>query len=342
MIGVAHPIALSLLVLAPLAGWWAVRRRRSAIVYPSLSLVEGLPGGRARWAVWGIATIRTLAVAGLALAAANPRTPDHRTRLSAEGIALVLVLDVSGSMGETDYGHDAAGKPVSRLEAAKRVLRLFVAGGEADGVRFAGRSQDQLGLVAFAAVPRTVCPLTLNHSVLLTLADNLTPATGVDAGTNLGDALAEGLLRLEAAGDRRKVLVVLSDGESNTERAGPNTPLKPRQAAQLATNLRIPVHCIDCGGEPMAAGNDETAKQRADGRRVLEAVANLTGGRLLTANDPAGLRAAYAEMDALETAPAMTFRYRRYHNYGPACGLLGVGLLAIGSLLEATWWRRRP
>ncbi len=342
MIGFAHPPALGLLLLAPLAGWWALRRRRPALRYPALTLVAGLPRGRARRAVWGSATLRTLAVTALALAAAGPRTPDLRTRLPADGIALLLVADVSGSMGEADYGVDATGKPVSRLEAAKGVVRLFVAGGESDGVRFSGRPADQLGLVGFAAVPRTVCPLTLNHSVLLTLADGLTPTTGVDAGTNLGDALAEGLLRLDAAGDRRKVLVVLSDGEQNADRAGPDAPLKPRQAAQLAANLRIPVHCIDCGGEAKAGASDEAAKQRADGRQTLQAVAALTGGRFLAADDPAGLRAAYQELDALETAPAVSFRYRRYHDYGPACGLAGLGLLAVAALLEATRWRRRP
>ena len=340
MIGFAHPAALGLLLLAPLAGWWSLRRRRTALRYPSLTLVDGLPRGRAVRAVWGTAVLRGTAVAALALAVAGPRFPDLRTRLPADGIALMLVLDVSGSMGEADYGTDATGKALSRLDAAKTVLKRFVAGGEVDGVTFAGRPTDQVGLVAFAAVPRTACPLTLNHSVLLTLADGLAPTTGVDAGTNLGDALAEGLLRLEAAGDRRKVLVVLSDGEQNADRAGPTGPLKPREAAQLAANLRVPVHCIDCGGEAKPGASEEAAKQRADGRRTLETVAAMTGGRFLTADDPAGLRAAYQQLDALETAPADTFRYRRYHEYGPACGLVGVGLLAVGGLLEATRWRR--
>lgn len=342
MTGFAHPWLLVLLPLAPLAGWWAARRRRTALRYPSLALVAGLPGGRARRAVWGSATHRTLAVALLALAAAGPRSPDLRTRLPAEGIAVVLVVDVSGSMAEPDYGPGPDGKPTSRLAAAKGAFRLFAAGGEADGGRFAGRPADQLGLVAFAAVPRTACPLTLNHSVLLAVADTLAPAEGIDAGTNVGDALAEGLLRLDAAGDRRKVLVLLSDGEHNADRDGPDAPLKPRQAAQLAANLGVPVYAIDCGGESPAGASEDAAKQRQDGRRTLEAVAALAGGRCFAADDPAGLREAYRQIDALETKPAEAFRYRRYHEYGPACGLAGLGLLAAGTLLDATRWRRLP
>lgn len=342
MTGFAHPLLLLLLPLAPLAAWLAVRRRRTALRYSSLGLVEGLPGGRARRAVWGSATVRGLSAALLALAAAGPRTPDLRTRLPADGIAVALVVDVSGSMAEPDFGTGPDGRPLSRLAAAKGVFRLFVAGGEADGVTFDGRPADQLGLVSFAAVPRTACPLTLNHSVLLAVADTLAPTEGVDAGTNLGDAIAEGLLRLDAAGDRRKVLVVLSDGEQNADRDGPDAPLKPRQAAQLAANLGVPVYAIDCGGEPKPGAGEESAKQRQDGRRTLETVAALTGGRCFAADDPAELREAYRQIDALETTPAVAFRYRRYHEYGPACGLAGLGLLAAGSLLDATRWRRLP
>ncbi len=54
-------------------------------------------------------------------------------------------------------------------------------------------------------------PLTHNHSVLMTVLDALRPKAGIDAGTNVGDALAEGLIRLDAAGPRRKVLILLSD-----------------------------------------------------------------------------------------------------------------------------------
>jgi Ca-activated chloride channel family protein len=328
MTGVAHPLALLLLVAAPAAGWLAVRRR-TALRYPSLTLVAGLPRGRAVWATWGTAGLRGLAVALFAVAAAGPRRPDLRTRVPSDGIAIVTVLDVSGSMAEADYGPDRT----TRLAAAKAVLKRFALGG--DG--FAGRPADQLGLVAFAAVPRTACPLTLNHAVLVAVAEALEPAPAAEAGTNLGDALAEAIVRADAAGDRRKVLVVLSDGEQNADRAG---VLKPRAAAQLAANLGVVVHCVDCGGDPTA--DPDAVQRRADGRATLEAVAALGGGRCFAAADPAGLREAYRQIDALETRPADGFRYRRYVELAPACGLAGLGLLAVGGLLEATRWRRRP
>ncbi len=343
MIRFANPEFLLLAPLATAFAWWWAVRRRPALRYSDVRLVAGLPRGRARSATWGGALLRGFAMLGLVLAAAGPRTPDLHTRLPAEGIAIVLVLDVSGSMATPDYAGSPDGPPETRLEAAKKAFRLFVAGGDApDGTHFDGRPRDQVGLVTFAAVPQTTCPLTHNHSVLLEVTDAQQAKSGIDAGTNVGDAMAEGLIRLDAAGPRRKVLILLSDGEHNINRDGPDAALKPRQAAQLAANLGVPVYAVDCGGEPRPDATADEVKQRADGRRVLQAVAELTGGRSFAAGTADELRAVYQEIDALERQPSETFRYRRYHEYYPWCAAAAIGLLGAAVLLDRTWWRRVP
>ena len=100
----AHPAFLFLLPLAVLVAWRHLRRRRPALRFPDASLFAGLPVGRAARAKWGGAILRGLILAGLILAAANPRWPDLRTRIPVDGVAIVLVLDVSDSMGQPDYG----------------------------------------------------------------------------------------------------------------------------------------------------------------------------------------------------------------------------------------------
>src|SRR5438105_11635087 len=210
MPGFATPELLWLLPLAPLLAWWWAVRRRPALRYPDVRLAAGLPRGRAWRARWGGAAFRGLAVAALVTAAAGPRTPDRKTRLPAEGIAVVLALDVSGSMATPDFAWTPDAPPLTRLDAAKRAFKLFVAGGDGPGgTHFDGRPADQIGLVTFAAVPQTACPLTLNHSVLLAVLDEQQPRQGIDAGANIGDALAEAEIRLDAAGQRRKVLILL-------------------------------------------------------------------------------------------------------------------------------------
>src|SRR5262245_19348204 len=212
----ATPLCLLLLLLVPPLIWWWLRRRRAAVSYPGEGLLAGLPPGRARAARVGGATLRAVALTCLALALSGPRWPDLRTPLEAEGIAIFMVVDVSGSMGERDF--DWEGLPITRLEAAQRAFRLFVAGGMAEGVkgRFEGRPTDLVGLVTFATRPEVNCPLTLSHSALLRLLDAEQPrAVPGDSETNLSDALALALDRLRSAGPRRKVLVLLTDGEHN-------------------------------------------------------------------------------------------------------------------------------
>src|SRR6478609_6043757 len=117
MLSFATPAFLWLAPLAAVVAWWWARRRRPALRYADLRLVAGLPTGRAWRARWGGALLRGLACLALIIACAGPRRPDLQTRLPAEGIAIVLALDVSGSMGAEDVPWNANSPPVSRLEA---------------------------------------------------------------------------------------------------------------------------------------------------------------------------------------------------------------------------------
>src|SRR5947209_17625813 len=131
MIQFASPRYLLLLLLVPVLVWWYLRLGRNALRFPGLTLLTGLPAGRARLARVGGAALRGLTLTLLVVALAGPRTPDLRTRIDTEGIALVMVVDVSGSMGEHDFVWDGAA--VSRLDAVKHVFRLFVEGGKGGG-----------------------------------------------------------------------------------------------------------------------------------------------------------------------------------------------------------------
>lgn len=338
MLGFAQPLFLLLVPLAPLLAWRHLRRRRPALRFPDAALFAGLPTGRAAVARWGGAVLRGVALAALVLAAANPRVPDLKTRLPVDGIAIALVLDVSGSMND-DFGTSPGGARVTRLDAAKQAFRLFVAGGTApDGTPVEGRPNDQIALIAFAAVPYTTCPLTHNHSVLLKVLDEQKALDGVHNGTNIGDALVEAQTRLLAAGERPKVIVLLSDGEHNKFGGG---ALTPAQAADLAAKLGIPVHTIDCGGDG-STGTPDEARQRADGRAVLDSVANQTGGKAFVADSGEDLRAVLKSIDSLTPRPADPFRYRRYRDFGPWCGLAAVAALLLFTLLERTHWRTLP
>jgi Ca-activated chloride channel homolog len=329
----AHPLFLLLLPLTPLAAWAWLRKSSRALRWPDIRLLTALPAGRENAARWGGAALRGLGIAALVCALAGPRWPDHGSRLPVEGIAILIALDVSGSMAESDFSWN--GEPIPRLAAAQRAVRQFVLG---NGLEHPGRDNDQIGIVAFAAQPEDTCPLTLSHDVLVKLLDAEEPRGAPDTGTNIGDALAWSLKKLEAAGSRRQVIVLVSDGEHNA--AAP--ALTPRQAGQLAAQRGVPVYTIDAGPPPRLEDKPEDIAARKAAQQSLSAVAALTGGRSVVAHDAAALHEAMMAIDQLERAPATSFQYRRYFEGFSACAAIALTSLALALGLESTLWRRVP
>jgi Ca-activated chloride channel homolog len=355
----ANPVYLWLMLLVPPLLWWGLRRRRCALRHPAVSMVGRLPPGRARLARWGPAVLRSLSLLLLVTALAGPRWPDLHTRIETEGIAIVMLVDVSGSMGERDF--DWRGESITRSDAVKKAFRLFVAGGDGpestgdgtDASNFQGRPTDQIGIVTFATRPETACPLTLSHSVLLRLLDEEQPRTiPGESETNISDAVAMGLHRLRSAGPRRKVLVLLSDGEHNVPH--PQSGWTPRQAAQVANGLHVPIYSIDAGGsgastkEPAMkdeAGTEQAVspgETRAQAVRTLEEMARIAHGQSFQARDTKGLLNACRAIDDLERTDVRSFQYRRYHEAYPWFGLASFVLFGVSLGLERTIWRRIP
>jgi Ca-activated chloride channel family protein len=349
MLEFVHPLLLLPALAVPPLVWWWLRQRRGALRYPQTGLLAGLPPGRSRLARWGGAGLRATALLLGIAALAQPRWPDLRTRIPTEGIAIQMLVDVSGSMAEPDFKWN--NQPVSRLEAVKRAFHLFVVGGDADnGEHLEGRPDDQIGLITFATLPESPCPLTLSHSVLVQLLDEQEPKRiPTECRTNIGDAIAWGLHRLEKAQAQRKIIILLSDGEHNI----PPPALTPRQAAQLAANQGVIIYTIDAGGEvstaealegaPADSDSAPTAAElRASGKKALQAVAEITGGRYFEARDAASLLGVCQDIDRLERQPIISFQYRRYYDGFAWFGLGSLVLLVGAYVLETTVWQRLP
>jgi Ca-activated chloride channel family protein len=339
----ANPGFLLLLLAVPPLVWWWLRWRRPALRYPDTVWLAVLPSGRSRLASHGGAILRVTALVLLIIALAGPRWPDRGTRIPTEGIAIQMVVDVSPSMGELDYKWQ--GKNKSRLEAAKDAFRLFVQGGEgqAGGPRFQGRPNDLIGLLTFGDRPETTCPLTLSHSVLLHMLGKVESLPV--SQTNISDALVLGLYRLKNAPPKRKVLVLLSDGEHNY--LNPRSEWKPLQAAQIAANLGIPIYTIDAGGDVPGADDPDTAEGaaqvRAAGIRTLQDIASLTNGKYFEARDGEALLDVCGELDEqLEREPIESFQYRRYFEGFPWFALASLVLLVTATVLDRTVWLRVP
>jgi Ca-activated chloride channel family protein len=237
-------------------------------------------------------------------------------------------------MAEEDFPWQDA--KVSRLDGVKKIFRLFVAGGEAPGgVPLPGRPEDLVALVTFAARPETACPLTLDHRALLQILDAQEPRSAVEEGTtNPGDAVAWALHLLKNAPTRRRLIVFLTDGESNVPRG-----LRPLQAAQLAANRHVPLYTLDAAPDPSPS---EDAAGAAKARETLQTMARMTKGLYFRANDPTALAEACLQIDRLEKDRIDSFQYRRHHEGFAWFGLAALACWCAVLGLEATVWRKVP
>jgi Ca-activated chloride channel family protein len=337
----AHPWVLLLLLGLPPLAWWWLRQRRAALRFSDVSFAGQIRGGRTRLVRWSGLVARGIGLALLILALAGPRWPDEGSRIPTEGISICIVLDASQSMTKQDADWD--GKSVTRFEAVRKVFQLFVAGGTAPGgLEFSGRGNDLVALVVFGTRPETVCPLTLNHGVLLEILHKEEPRTVPGTNrTNIGDGIVWGLNALNATGKGKKVLVLLTDGEHNVEPPA----LKPRQAAQLAGNLEVPIYVIDAGKDSLGLGENEDGSEvnRDRARKILQEVAGIShAGKYFAAGDTKTLLEVCNQIDTLEKTKIESPIYRRYHE-GYVWFALTAFVFFFGIwMMELTWWRRVP
>ena len=100
----------------------------------------------------------------LALLIGKPQLVDTRSEVPVDGIDIMLVLDVSGSMQFQDYPDDER----SRLAIAK-----------SEAVRFINkRDNDAIGLVLFGKDAVSRAPLTLDKNILNTIVKELEIGVG--------------------------------------------------------------------------------------------------------------------------------------------------------------------
>ncbi len=333
-----QPAMLPLILLALPVFWWA-RRSGGRILFSSLRL---LPQSIKTWRMrLGFLPPLLLAVATalLAIALSGPRVADRQTRVKKQGIAIMLAIDVSGSMQALDLSEPDRER--TRLDAVREVLLKFVKGGSG----LLGRPDDLIGIVSFAAYADTRCPLTLDHDNLLSAAHNLQIVTQQDEdGTAIGEGLGLALERLRESKAKSKVAILLTDGVNNR---GDTAPL---QAAELAVTIGVKVYTVGAGTNGMAPvrvtdpfGRSMLTRMPVEiDEKMLKAIADKTGGRYYRATDAETLELVYRQIDALERSEFIEQRYRQYREYYPHVLILGLLLSALAWLLQAAVLRRLP
>lgn len=295
---------LVLLLIPVLIGiFWFIYKQRegTSFKFSSISLVRHLgTTWRSRWSflTW---VLRAVVLVLLLVALAGPRKLLAQSKLTSEGIDIVLALDVSGSMSALDYVVD--NHRISRLDIIKKTVESFIK----------QRSDDRLGLVVFGTQAYTVCPLTNDHEWL---TENLRQIRlGVIQDTTaIGSGIATSLLRFKDSKAKSKVIVLLTDGVNNSG------SIQPLDAAKMAKALGIKIYTIGAGTTGIVPfpvtdefGNVHYEEAQFDlDEGTLQKIAQMTQGEYFRAADTQSLGRIYAEIDKLEKTKIEEKGYKQY------------------------------
>jgi Ca-activated chloride channel family protein len=313
------------LVLA--AAWWLYRRRThgdARLQLPAASV-------RVRIAIspWQrlepfLPWLRGIGLILVLLALARPQAGSRIETISTFGVDIIVALDVSSSMSAEDF------RPRNRLEVAKRTVEQFID----------GRSNDRVGLVVFAGLAVTRCPLTQDHAMLNQFLGEVDFAPTDQDGTALGMGLASAVNRLRDSDARSKVVVLVTDGRNNQGQIG------PQAAAEAARALGIKVYAVGVGTEgeaPVPVGGGRYVMQQVElDEPLLREIAEQTGGEYFRATDAEALATVFARIDELEATEIESRVRVLYSELFHLALLPGVLLLGLERLLLATRLRRIP
>jgi Ca-activated chloride channel homolog len=310
------PRAVVLVLGAALVGFVAFylhRRRAAAMAFSQVKLI-GVRGVGALLADLP-AALRVLAVVALAIALARPET--YRTvKREVDSVDIMLVVDMSKSMEETDMPRD-------RMDAAQRVIRRFLR----------RNKNDRIGLVIFGQQAMLQCPLTHDTKMLEKIVADLVIGDVPELGTAIGDGLALAVAQLRRSEAKSKVVILLSDGDSNWV-----TRFDPDEAARAAQKLGIKVYTLLVGREESDLFGGMSVNPA-----TLRNIAALTGGEFFRASDYAafdrGFQTVRTKLDTTKRTVSERVPDKQLFVPFAAIALL---LIALEQLLSHTRLRRLP
>jgi len=290
-----------LLLFIPALLLLILRRGRGAtgaVIFPNLGVLYSL-GKRVNRLAWNIGL--PLAFLSLVLAIFGMARPvwrnEYQSRI-ASGIDILIAFDVSLSMDIDDFSFE--GLPMKRIDAAKMVVDAFIS----------RRPDDRIGLVAFAGRPVSVSPITLDHDWLRNGLDRLQlnrhgMGTVKEQGTAIGSALSTAATRLDNRDSKSKIIVLITDGASNSGK------ISPLEAAKHIRTLGIKTYTVAIGTEEgRVSGSIQTYPRQEFDLPTLRKIASDTGGEHFWAQNLEDLESNFRTIDQLEKTESRSLTVR--------------------------------
>ncbi|PAU92909.1 aerotolerance regulator BatA [Aliifodinibius salipaludis] len=316
-----------LLLLIPIISYqiWKQRNKKNpSLLFSNTSGLKNLSGNWRSYGIWVAPLLQILAFVLIVIALARPQYKNTTVERNAEGIDIVLTLDISTSMKAEDL------KP-NRLEAAKGVAEDFIN----------KRISDRIGLVLFARKSFTMVPPTLDYDLLKRLLEDVQMGV-VEDGTAIGMGIATAVNRLKESNAESKVIILLTDGQNNAGEIDPVT------AADLAVSYDIKVYTIGAGTrgtapypvqDPIFGDRYQNVEVNID-EEMLAQIANMTNGSYFRATDTEKLEDIYNQIDELEKTEIEEVIYTDVEDLYPRFLIPGIFLLVLSIISEQFIFRK--
>lgn len=326
MITFRYPWLLLLLVLLIPIVWWYISRLRTGSPSIGMSSLRAFRHTGRSWKEWLMHicfALQVIALGCVIVAIARPQTENSKSTSQIEGTDIVLALDISGSMSANDIAPN-------RFEAAKQTAADFVK----------GRTNDNIGLVAFSGTSLSLMPLTYDRVALVNAIGNIRMGE-LDNGTAIGDGLASAINRLAQGKAKSKSIILLTDGTNNAGEVAPST------AADIARDKGIRVYTIGVGTDQAVEITDpygftSTTMDTKIDEDALKEIADVTGGKYFRARDSHTLQRVFSEIDSLEKSRLDVNRYVRMDEGFLPWLIAALVCLGFVYLMRYTVLRRIP
>ena len=267
----------------------------------------------------------------LVIALARPQSGKAHSKVTTEGIDIILALDVSSSMLAEDFNLNKERR--NRLYVAKEVVKDFIK----------WRENDRIGMVVFAGQAYTQCPLTLDYDVLLQFLEKVEIGM-VEDGTAIGSAIGVCVNRLRTSKAESKVVILLTDGRNNSGEIDPLT------AAELSKTYGMKIYTVGAGTKGLAPYPTKNLFGLKTYRSIqididdegLTEIAKITGGRYFRATDTESLKEIYGQIDSLEKTKMEEAIYTEYDELFHYLVIPALGILLLEVVLANTRFRRIP
>jgi Ca-activated chloride channel family protein len=240
-------------------------------------------------------------------------------------------MDLSASMNIEDMTEE------SRIETAKKTMENFVK----------RRNDDRIGFLVFSGEPLTLVPPTLDYGLLFRELRRVETGMLKD-GTAIGDGLSVAVNRLKNSKAKSRVIILLTDGESNVGQIDPMT------AGDLAAGYGIKVYTIAIGKEGRVRmpirrkgllGDTVVSYQWFDNQlnpELLKKIAESTDGKFYRVEEKAALEEVFQDIDRLEKSEIQVNEKIRYEELFLRILIAGALVLFLERLLTRFWWRVLP